>query len=226
MKQRIFLLAALAALALVSGHRDNSIGAASAQSNPAMNFFVSSAKSKTGNLGGLRGADRICQLLASAVGLGDKSWHAYLSVEHDPDNDHKPTDARSRIGTGPWSNANGVVVAKDLAELHARKGDADVFVDESGQRIPGNWPGSPKPTEHDILTGSTPEGRVMAARTCNDWTSGAADVQGQVGHSDGLGPGGDPSGRYSIWNSSHDNASCADTAPRGGAGRIYCFAAK
>ena len=226
MKRRKFFLAALAALALVSGHRDNSIGAASAQSNPAMNFFVSSAKSKTGNLGGLRGADRVCQLLASAVGLGDKTWRAYLSVERDPDNDNKPTDARSRIGTGPWANANGVVVAKDLAELHARKGAADVFVDERGQRIPGNWPESPKPTEHDILTGSTPEGRVMVGRTCNDWTSEATDVQGQVGHSDGLGPGGDPSGRYSIWNSAHDNASCADTGPRGGAGRIYCFAAK
>ena len=226
MKQRIFLLAALAALVLVSGHRDDSIGAAGAHTSRAMSFFVSSAKSKTGNLGGLRGADRICQLLASAVGLGDKSWRAYLSVERDPDNDNKPTDARSRIGTGPWSNANGVVVAKDLAELHARKGDADLFVDESGQRIPGHWPGSPKPVEHDILTGSTPEGRVMAGRTCNDWTSEAADVQGQVGHSDGLGPGGNSFWRYSIWNSTHENRSCARTASLGGAGRIYCFAAK
>jgi hypothetical protein len=226
MKQRIFFLAAMAALILVSGHRDDSMGAASAQTNPAMSFFVSSAKSKTGNLGGLRGADRICQLLASAVGLGNKTWRAYLSVEQDPDNDNKPTDARNRIGTGPWVNANGVVVAKDLAELHARKGDADVFVDENGQRVPGNWPGSPKPTEHDILTGSTNEGRLVAGRTCNDWTSDASDRQALVGHSDGLGPGGDPSGRYSVWNSSHENGSCADTAPRGGAGRIYCFAAK
>ena len=77
-----------------------------------------------------------------------------------------------------------------------------------------------------ILTGSTPDGKVMAGRTCNDWTSEASDLQAQVGHSDGLGPGGDPSGRYSIWNSSHENGSCANTAPRGGAGRIYCFAAK
>src|SRR5512143_2161987 len=154
MKRRIFLFVALAALIVVSGHKDDSMGAAAAQTNPAMNFFVSSAKSKTGNLGGLHGADGICQMLASAVGLGNKTWRAYLSVERDPDNDNKPTDARSRIGTGPWLNANGVVVAKDLAELHTRKGDADVFVDEHGQRIPGNWPESPKPTEHDILTGS------------------------------------------------------------------------
>jgi hypothetical protein len=226
MKQRIFLLAAMAALVLVSGHRDDSMGAAGAQISPNMSFLVSSAKSKTGNLGGLHGADRICQLLASAVGLGNKTWRAYLSVERDPDNDNKPTDARSRIGTGPWLNANGVVVAKDLAELHARKGAAEVFIDEHGQRVPGNWPGSPKPTEHDILTGSTAEGRVMAGRTCNDWTSDASDRQAEVGHSDGLGPGGDPSGSYSIWNSSHDNGSCADTAPRGGAGRIYCFATR
>jgi hypothetical protein len=149
-----------------------------------------------------------------------------LSVERDPDNDNKPTDARSRIGAGPWLNANGVVAAKDLAELHARKGDAEVFIDEHGQRVPGNWPGSPKPVEHDILTGSTPEGKLMAGRTCNDWTSEAPDHQALVGHSDGLGPGGDPSGKYSIWNSSHENGSCADTGPRGGAGRIYCFAAK
>jgi hypothetical protein len=225
-KQRIFLIAAMAALVVAGAHVDQSIGAESAQTSPAMSFFVSSAKSKTGNLGGLRGADRICQELASAVGLGNKTWRAYLSVERDPDNGNKPTDARSRIGTGPWSNAKGVVVAKDLAELHARKGDADVFLDERGQRVPGNWPESPKPTEHDILTGSTPDGRVMAGRTCNDWTSEASDLQAQVGHSDGLGPGGDPSGAYSIWNSSHDNESCANTAPRGGAGRIYCFAPK
>jgi hypothetical protein len=226
MKQRIFLFGAMAALILVSGHRDDSIGAAGAQTSPAMSFFVSSTKSKTANLGGLRGADRICQTLASAVRLGSKAWRAYLSVERDPDNDNKPVDARSRIGTGPWLNAKGAVIAKDLDELHARKGDADVFLDEKGERVPGHWPGSPKPTEHDILTGSTPEGRLMAGKTCNDWTSDASDRQARVGHSDGLGPGGDPSGRYSIWNSSHDNGSCADTAPRGGAGRIYCFATR
>jgi len=197
--------------------------AASAPTSPNMSFFVSSAQSKTGNLGGLAGADRICQNLAAAVGLGSKTWRAYLSVDRDPAT-NKPIDARSRIGNGPWFNANGVMVAKDLEELHARKGDATVFVDERGQPVPGNWPGSPRPNEHDILTGSTPEGRVLPGKTCNDWTSEATDVQAQVGHADGLGPGGDPSGRYPSWNSSHENGSCANTAPRGGAGRIYCFA--
>lgn len=226
MKQHIFLLAALVAFAVVSSDRDQSIGAESAQSSPAMSFFVSSKGSKTANLGGLRGADRICRDLASAVGLGNKTWRAYLSAERDPDNGNKPTDARSRIGTGPWSNAQGVVVAKDLDELHARKGDADVFLDERRERVPGQWPNSPKPNAHDILTGSTAEGRVMAGKTCNDWTSEASDQQAQVGHSDGLGPGGDRSGKYAVWNSSHENGSCANTTPRGGAGRIYCFAAK
>jgi len=226
MKQHIILLAAVAALVLARGDSNQSIGAEGTRVSPDMSFFVTSTGSKTANLGGLRGADQICQKLASAVGLGDKSWHAYLSAERDPDNGNKPTDARSRIGTGPWSNAKGVVVAKSLDELHARKGDVDVFLDERGQRVPGNWPDSPKPNAHDILTGSTADGRVMAGKTCNDWTSAASDQQAQVGHSDGLGPGGNSSGRYASWNSSHENGSCGDTAPRGGAGRIYCFAAK
>jgi hypothetical protein len=190
----------------------------------AMRFFVSSAKSVTGNLGGLRGADERCQGLAAAAGAGSRTWRAYLSVERDPDNGNAPTDARSRIGNGPWRNVNGAVVANDLAELHARRGDVAVFVDERGQRIPGNWPGSTGAVEHDILTGSTAEGTLLRGLTCADWTSEATSVQAQVGHSDGLGPGGDASGALSSWNSAHANGSCANTAPRGGAGRIYCFA--
>ena len=190
--------------------------------NSSMGFFVTSAKSTTGNLGGLRGADKLCQSLAAAAGVGDRSWRAYLSVERDADN--KPTDARNRIGNGPWLNAKGVVVARDLNELHARKGDATVFVDERGQPIPGQWAGSPAPVEHDILTGSNADGTLMSGMTCGDWTSGSASLATQVGHSDGLGPGGDASGTFSSWNSSHANQNCANTAPRGGAGRIYCFA--
>ncbi|MGH7769448.1 MAG: hypothetical protein ACREQP_18535 [Candidatus Binatia bacterium] len=217
MNFRVTLLTVTVPLVISCG-----VNAANAQSSPNMSFFVTSAKSKTGNLGGLPGADRICQNLAAAVGLDNKTWRAYLSVERETEN--KPIDARSRIGNGPWLNAKGVMVAKDLTEVHARKGDVAVFVDERGEPVPGQWPGSPKPNEHDILTGSTAEGRVLPGKTCNDWTSDAANTQRQVGHSDGLGPGGDASGRYSSWNSSHDNQSCADTAPRGGAGRIYCFA--
>jgi len=224
MKLWISLLAITAALVLASGHRDNIVEAASAQTSANMSFFVTSEKHKTANLGGLKGADSICQKLAAAVGLGNKNWRAYLSAEQDPDNGNKPTDARSRIGNGPWINASDLVVAKDLAELHARKGDLTVFIDERGQRIPGQWPESPKPTEHDILTGSTPEGTVMAGKTCNSWTSDASDTAAQVGHADGLGRSGDTSASAASWNSSHDNGGCNDTAPRGGAGRLFCFA--
>ena len=190
-----------------------------------MSFFVTSAKSTTGNLGGLRGADNLCRTLALAAGSGSrKEWRAYLSVERDSDNNGGPTHARSRIGDGPWVNANGVIVAVNLSELHARRGDATVFVDERGQPIPGQWPGSPRPVEHDILTGSTSEGMLLAGRTCHDWTSSATTVAAQVGHSDGLGPGGSTSGALTSWSSSHASGSCANTAPGGGAGRIYCFA--
>jgi hypothetical protein len=185
------------------------------------NFFVSSDTSKTGNLGGLAGADARCSALATAAGFTQKTWHAYLSVEHGSDG--APVHARDRIGSGPWYNAKGVLVASDLTALHARVGDAAVFVDEHGNKIPGQWQGSPQPVEHDILTGSNADGTVMAGQNCADWTSDQAGTTAQVGHSDGLGPGMNANAPYSSWNSSHPNAGCNDTAPRGGAGRIYCF---
>src|SRR5439155_950444 len=116
--------------------------AAPTQSGPTMSFFVTSARSATGNLGGLRAADALCQNLATAAGAGNKAWRAYLSVERDADNGNRPTDARSRIGNGPWFNAKAVMVASNLTELHARKGDSTVFVDERGQPINGQWSGS------------------------------------------------------------------------------------
>jgi Protein of unknown function (DUF1554) len=213
-------LAAVVILAAACGSSSTS----PTQTSPTMSFFVSSTTSTTGNLGGLRAADALCQRLATAVGFGSKTWRAYLSVEHDADNGNRATDARSRIGNGPWVNVNGVVVANNLTELHARKGDAAVFLDEHSQRIPGQWSGSPPPVQHDILTGSNADGTLMAGLTCNDWTSDSATVAAQVGHSDGLGPNGDTSGTLSSWNSAHANQNCSNTAPRGGAGRIYCFA--
>jgi hypothetical protein len=218
-------LPALAFLCLAAGCGDDDDGdMPNAPTNDtSMSFFVSSATNATGNLGGLAGADARCQSLAAAVGQGQKTWRAYLSVERDPATG-QATDARSRIGNGPWYNASGVRLAANLTELHALKGDAALFLDERGQRIAGQWPGSPRPVEHDILTGSSADGRLMAGLTCNDWNSGSADVSAQVGHSDGLGPGGDPSGNFGSWNSSHTNQNCSNTAPRGGAGRIYCFA--
>lgn len=218
---RIVGLALVATCAAACG---NNSGTAPTQIGSTLSFFVTSSTSATGNLGGLRGADGLCQNLASAAGAGDKSWRAYLSVERDADNGNRPTDARSRIGNGPWLNAKGAMVAGNLPDLHARKGDSTVFIDERGQPINGQWSGSPSPVEHDIMTGSGADGTLLAGLTCGDWTSESTTTRGQVGHADGLGPNGDTSGALSSWNSAHSNQNCANTAPRGGAGRIYCFA--
>lgn len=196
----------------------------STNSATGMSFFVTSATSVTGNLGGLAGADATCQRLAAAAGEGARIWRAYLSVEHDAANGNQPTNARDRIGAGPWRNANNVVVANNLAELHARTGDASVFVDERGTRINGQWTGSPSPVEHDMLTGSNADGTLMAGQTCSDWTSAATTFTAQVGHSDGMGPNQSTAGALASWNSAHANQNCSNTAPRGGAGRFYCFA--
>jgi hypothetical protein len=194
-------------------------------SGQAMTFFVSSATSVTGNLGGLAGADATCQRLAAAAGQGSgRVWRAYLSVERDPANGNRPTNARDRIGLGPWHNANQVVVANNLTELHTRSGDAAVFVDERGQRINGQWTGSPGPNEHDILTGSNADGTLALGLTCADWTSAATTDVAQVGHSDGFGGNQSTAGTLASWNAAHTNQNCSNTAPRGGAGRIYCFA--
>lgn len=195
-----------------------------APSGSSMSFFVSSATSVTGNLGGLTGADSTCQRLAAAAGAGSRTWRAYLSVERDAANGNQTTHARDRIGAGPWFNASGALVASGLGDLHARTGDASLFVDERGQRINGQWTGSPSPVEHDILTGSNADGTLAAGLTCGDWTSGSADLAAQVGHSDGMGPNQNTAPPLSSWNSAHANQNCSNTAPRGGAGRIYCFA--
>jgi len=201
---------------------------------PTMSFFVSSDKSMTGNLGGVSGADQRCQTLAQAVGAGARTWRAYLCTS--------TQNARDRIGPGPWFNSLGVEIAADIASLHMRKGDAAVFLDEHGNMINGQWTGSPTPNEHDVLTGCNADGTLAAGKTCLDWTSAAgpgdaaAPADGgnlsvaRIGHTDGYG------GMCSTavnaaamqdvtsWNSAHDNAGCDNTAPRGGAGRIYCFA--
>ena len=207
----------------IAGCSDDS-NSPTAPSGPTVSFFVTSATSVTGNLGGLAGADATCQRLASAAGHSGRTWRAYLSVERDPANSNQPTHARDRIGSGPWYNASRVLVANTVAELHARSGDAAIFLDERGQRINGQWTGSPSPVEHDILTGSNADGTVAPGLTCADWMSGSAADIGQVGHSDGMGPGQSTAGALASWNASHTNQNCSNTAPRGGAGRFYCFA--
>jgi len=187
-------------------------------------FFVTSDTSTTADLGGLQGADARCQRLADAAALGLHTFQAYLSAEHDPADENKAVDARDRIGTGPWYNAKGALLAKDLNALHQLSGSAELFLDEHGQKINGQWQGSPTPNEHDVLTGSAADGTLLVGKTCADWTSDSADITAQVGHSDGLGPNMNSAPPYNSWNSAHENESCADTAPRGGAGRLYCFA--
>lgn len=206
-----------------SGGADS--GGSGGLTGQALSFFVTSDVSMTGDLGGLQGADQRCQALAEAAGATTRTFRAYLSADADPDNADMPVNARDRIGTGPWYNSKGVLVAADLEGLHALIGDAELFLDEHGEKIPGQWEGSPKPVEHDILTGSNADGTLSPGKTCSSWTSAEVGVVAVVGHSDGLGPSMATTGTYTSWNSSHDNMDCSDTAPRGGAGRIYCFAA-
>lgn len=214
----------LCAMSLVSaGCGSDAPASPSGPTGPTLSMFVTSATSVTGNLGGLAGADATCQRLAAAVGQGNRTWRAYLSAERDATTG-QPVHARDRIGTGPWYNANLVLVANTVAELHARTGDAALFVDERGGRINGQWTGSPTPTEHDMLTGSNSDGTVATGLTCADWTSSSASLAAQVGHSDGLGPNQSTAGALASWNAAHTNQNCENTAPRGGAGRFYCFA--
>jgi hypothetical protein len=217
-------LSLILALAAVSCGDDDSSPNGPSNTGPAVSFFVTSVTSSTGNLGGLAAADARCQSLAAAAGHGTRTWRAYLSVERDTANSNQPTHAKDRIGTGPWYNANLALVANNVTELHARAGDASVFVDERAQRINGQWTGSPSPVEHDILTGSNADGTLAAGLTCADWTSTSTTTAARVGHSDGLGPNQSTTGTLSSWNSAHTSQSCANTAPGGGAGRFYCFA--
>jgi hypothetical protein len=179
-----------------------------------MNFFVTSDTKANGNLGGLTGADARCQTLAAAVGHGSKTWRAYLSVST------PATNARDRIGPGPYFNSKGEQLAADKTALHARSGDAALFLDEKGNRINGQWASSPTPNQHDILTGTQKDGTISANQTCGDWA--ATTGMSAVGHSDGLGPNMAATGNFVNWTGSH-TGQCSDTAPGGGAGKIYCF---
>jgi hypothetical protein len=190
-----------------------------------MSFFVSSAGSGKGaDLGGLEGADRICKTLAGAVGAGGKTWRAYLSTQG-----AGAVNARDRIGAGPWVNAKGVVIAKDLAELHGKNNlNKQTALTEKGEVVKGR---GDTPNMHDILTGSNPDGTAFGAdadRTCANWTSSGAGAA-MVGHSDRIGL--NESAPMKSWNSSHPSrgpgGGCSqdDLKSTGGNGLIYCFAA-
>lgn len=209
-----------AALAVGCGEDESDPQTDTSSLTSELSFFVTSETNPTGNLGGLAGADAKCERLAAAVGAGAKTWKAYLSAA----NGTSPVHARERIGAGPWVNANGDTVATSLTDLHAKAGDSTLFVDENGDPINGQWVGSPMPVQHDVLTGSDPQGMLMAGMTCADWTSEDMALTAQVGHSDGLGPMQDATPPRNSWFSAHANGGCNDTAPRGGSGRTYCFA--
>jgi len=198
-------------------------GAAQAQQN-AMTFFVTSAgPGKGADLGGLEGADRHCQTLAQAAGAGGKTWKAYLSTQG-----AGAVNAKDRVGRGPWQNAKGVVIAKDLAELHGTNNlTKETALNEKGEVINGR---GDTPNRHDILTGSQSDGTAFTVaddRTCGNWTKSGAGAA-MVGHHDRKGL--NDSAPMLSWNSSHPSrgpdggCSQADLKSTGGDGLLYCFA--
>ena len=196
-------------------------GAAQAQS-PNMTFFITSVGSGKGaDFGGLAGADKHCQTLAAAAGAGGKTWHAYLSTQG-----AGAVNAKDRIGTGPWQNAKGVVVAKDVADLHGVNNlNKQTALTEKGDIVTDS---ATPPNKHDILTGSQPDGTAFAGsddKTCGNWSK-SGDGSAMVGHHNRTGL--DTSAAAISWNSSHGSAGCSDDGLKktGGAGLLYCFAVK
>lgn len=187
-----------------------------------MSFFLTSQGPGNGaNLGGLAGADEHCRRLAAAVGEAvGRTWRAYLSTA--ASGGQPAVNARDRIGDGPWYNANGVMVAQDLAQLHSEASNAgkEVSLNERGEIVNGR---GDTPNRHDILTGSTPEGTVAGGpeTTCDNWTS-SGEGSAMVGHHDRQGGGERPNS----WNSAHLSRGCSQTDLQGtgGDGLFYCFA--
>ena len=201
---------------------------ASAQTAADMTFFVtSSGPGKGADLGGLEGADRHCTTLATAAGATGKTWHAYLSTQ--ADGGKAAVNAKDRIGKGPWKNAKGVVIAKDVADLHGANNNLteQTALSEKGEVINGR---GDTPNRHDILTGSQADGTAFPPgedRTCKNWTSSTQGTA-MVGHSDRTGL--DDSAPAKSWNTSHPSrgpgGGCtqADLKSTGGDGLLYCFA--
>ena len=190
-------------------------------SDTGMGFFVTSSNPGRGaDFGGLAGADRFCQSLAAAAGAGHKTWRAYLSATGSA-----PVNARDRIGNGPWRNARGVVIASNVNELHGTNQlTKQTALDERGEVVMGRGDAV---NMHDILTGSTPDGRATvggtADTTCGNWTR-SGEGSAIVGHHDRIGLRDDEPSRS--WNSSHGSRGCSLEALKGtgGDGRLYCFA--
>ncbi len=198
-----------------------SLSALHSQENE-MSFFITSAGSGDGaNLGGLAGADAHCQNLAEAAGSSGKTWRAYLSAH--ASGSSPAINARDRIGFGPWYNADGVEIASNLNNLHGPMNNLNkqTALTEDGEMVNGR---GDDPNQHDILTGSTLDGRTVddgANHTCNNWTSNG-EGSARVGHFDRTGGGQNPTS----WNGAHGSRGCsqADLVGTGGNGYFYCFA--
>lgn len=217
---RVSLCVSLALVAL-------SLSAPAQAQETFITFFVTSAgPGKGADLGGLAGADRHCQSLAQAAGAGGRTWRAYLSTQ--AVGGAQAVNARDRIGRGPWQNAKGVIIAKDLDDLHGTNNlTKQTALTEKGEMVNGR---GDTPNRHDILTGSTPDGRAFPPgedRTCSNWTTGAQGAA-MVGHHDRQGLRDDAASKS--WNASHPSrgpeggCSQADLRSTGGDGLFYCFA--
>lgn len=220
--KRTYLVTAAVAAFLVPMAEE----ASAQEAQQPMSFFITSVgPGNGGDLGGIDGADAHCQRLAAAVGAGSLTWRAYLSVA--AAGGQPAVNARDRIGTGPWYNANGVLIAANVADLHGdiQRDRANInkefALNENGEPVNGR---GDQPNQHDILTGSDSHGRLpvgsAATTTCNNWTS-SGEGFAIVGHHDRAGGG------NSSWNSAHLSRSCSqpDLIATGGAGLFYCFAA-
>jgi hypothetical protein len=198
-----------------------SINTVNSQQNE-MSFFITSVGSGDGaNLGGLAGADAHCQALAEAAGSSGKTWRAYLSAHATAST--PAVDARNRIGFGPWYNAEGVQIASNINNLHGPSNNINkqTALTENGDMVNGR---GDTPNQHDILTGSTLDGREVEDgqdHTCNNWTSNGQG-SAHVGHFDRTGGGQNPTS----WNSAHGSRGCSqsDLVGTGGNGYFYCFA--
>jgi len=199
--------------------------AVQAQTAGTMSFFITSVgKGDGANLGGLAGADAHCAALAKAAGSSKTNWHAYLSTTP-VQGGAPPVDARDRIGSGPWVNAKGVTIARNVDDLHSAKLSKEMLVNEKGALVNG---AGDTPNTHDILTGSDTSGRyipISADTTCKNWTSNG-EGSAMLGHHDGKGPPNATNRNFTSWNAAHGSRSCSqpDLVATGGAGLFYCFA--
>lgn len=219
MKSKLVLLAVFA-LNLNTAHAESD----------AMSFFVTSVgPGAGGDLGGLAGADAHCQKLAESVGVGKRTWQAYLSTQASGFKDTSAQQARNRIGKGPWYNARGVLVANNVEELHSAKSNLakETALDEKGRIVNGR---TEKPNKHDILTGSRPDGTNFPPSppfpdmTCGNWTKSGKEGSAMLGHHDLVGPNNDS--WATSWLSAHPSLGCDSESLKktGGDGLFYCFA--